>query len=202
MTREEARLLLDRLDSFASDTSLRIEWDLERAIDTMESLRDMGYPIAELVKRYRSSQSEYILASLAFFVAGHAGEGIGLDQTSPILLLIERATEVRQPVVLHSCLSALHREITMCENASDILPPTACEFVLRALEFSGDQAWVVYTTALDLLQALCSRDTLRSSFSETQIESLKSAVARIRDFKAVDLREDAETVLQCLSGPD
>ena len=192
--------MLDRLDSLASNTSLTIEWDLERAIDLMESLRDAGYPITTLVKRYGSSKSEYILASLAFFVAGHPGEGVGSGQTPPAFLLVEKLAGVDQPTVVDLCLSALHREIILGENTSAVLPPAASDLVMRALEFSGDQAWIVYTSGLNLLEGLCSHDTLRSSFSEGQIESLKRSVARIRDLKTVNLREDAEAVLECLRG--
>jgi hypothetical protein len=164
----------------------------------MESLRNAGHPIAELVTRYGSSKSAYILASLAFFVARHAGERVDSADASPAFLLAEKLKGVEQPTVLQLCLNALHGEIILSECAKAILPPAASELVVRALELSGDQAWVVYTTGLDLLQALCSRDTLQRSFSESQMESLRSAVARIRDLKNVDLREDAESVLECL----
>lgn len=201
MIREEIRSLLDRLDSLASNTSLTIKWDLERAIDLMESLRDAGYSIATLVKQYGSSKSEYILASLAFFVAGHAGEGAGSADTSPAFLLAEKLTGVDQPTALTACLTALQREmIHLGEHASAILPPPASEFVVRAFGYSGSEDWIVYTAGLNLLQALCSLDRLRSSFSEIQIESLKRSVARIRDLKTVNLREDAEAVLECLAG--
>jgi hypothetical protein len=200
MIREEIRSLLDRLDSVASNTSLTIEYDLERAIDIMESLRDKGYPTAELVERYGSSPSEYILVSLAFVVARHAGEGVGSAETSPAFLLAEKLAGVDQPTALTGCLSALHRGMILGERASAVLPPPASELVVRALEYSGDQDWIVYTAGLNLVQGLCSRDTLRSSFSEGQIESLKRSIARIRDLKTVNLREDADAVLECLRG--
>jgi hypothetical protein len=176
------------LDSVASNSALTIEYDLRRAIDIMESLRHAGYPIAELVTRYGSSKSVYVLVSLAFFVAEHAGEGAGSTDISPVFLLAERMSGVHHPKVLTGCLSALHREVSLGEHEKPVLPPPASAFVVRAFGYSGDEDWIVYTAGLNLLQTLCSFDTLRNSFSEDQIESLRAAVARIWDFKNVDLR--------------
>lgn len=190
---------LEQLDALAVQRDLDVRFD-SRAVDLMEALFEKGRSLNELLERYGNTRSDYILISLAAVVTRHAGESAEPFPSRPVFRLVEiqRSSDI-PPNAIRLCLNAVSREIFSVDpEVTASLPVSATRLVFSGLRCTTDQAWVVYHSALLLLETLCERGLLVRSFSDEQRRSLKQLVTDLQDFAAADLQHEVESVLTCL----
>ena len=189
--------LLDELDGLERNAS-RVAGQDSEAIELMDSFAKTDGDLRLLVDRYGPSESAYIVASLAFVLARRATESKD-DKEDAVFRMIRKLVVTEQPVVLQGCLSAIHRKLFTCERIpKGLFDPTVSGFILNAFRYSGDDAWVVHLSGLNVLTTLEERKLLHRVFCDEQIMALKLELERLRDEEGELLQGDLEVVLQMI----
>lgn len=193
--------LLDRLDEIARDSELPPECDAG-ALDCMEAYAQSAPDLRHLIDRYGTSSSSNLVAALAFLLSRRAAS-VTEESCGLVYVLIERIGTRRQPQVLQNCLAAIHRQLIAGRPwpAHQAAPELLGRFVLNCLRLTGPQAWLVLSSAADLLEGLAAHALLDKVIGRSERDEARALLWGLATNGDPAIREDAERALAALASP-
>jgi len=170
------------------------------AIQLMEDFAATPEGLRQLVDRYSSSPSAYIVGSLALVLGKSASSG-SLEAAALVFRFVEKLRRKDYAEALISSLSAIEVQISFGCGWEPTLqpPPVLSTFLMHCLEYSGRHSILVQDGALSLLATICEKGLLDVALPK---ETRPVFRKRIEELAALDndlLNADLPRLLSCFA---
>lgn len=169
------------------------------AIELMEDVAATPEGLRQLVDRYSSSPSAYIVGSLALVLSKSASSG-SLEAAPLVFRFVEKLRRKDYAEALISSLSAIEIQISFGCGWGPTLqpPPVLSTFLLHCLRYSGRHSILVQDGALSLLATICEKGLLDVALPKETRPVFRN---RIEELAALDndlLNTDLPRLVSCL----
>jgi hypothetical protein len=190
--------LFDRLDEIKQKTfSPFVDTD---ALEIMLQLMHTPTGFEELIRRYKESNSIYIISSLTSLLAVELGNKLH-ETFDKFKEQIKRLTTIHHAESFMIALSAIQRQLSWKRGITQgqFQQLDLNGFLKHCLNYSGRQEYNVWISAIEVLVGVGFRELLYNLFSIEQIDWFKDKAEHLSRLNSEIFYDECKLLLECMT---